>query len=99
MDPFRLAWTQATIEQYSDQLKAGVHVFGHDLSTPEAIGRTLRFAIGRAQWFKQQLPPGTSQGAWLDDRGQSLSDISKKRIREALSTHFVSVIFMSEKVK
>lgn len=99
MDPLQLDWAQATIEQYSDQHKAAVHVFNHDLSTNEAIDRTLRFAIGRARWFKRKLPPGSSQGAWLDDRGQRVSDAAKKRIREALSAYFVSVVFMSEKTK
>ena len=99
MDPLQLDWTQATIEEYSGQHKAAVHVFNHDLSTPEAIDRTLRFVLGRARWFKRQLPTGSSQGAWLDDRGQHLPDSAKKRIREALSSDFVSVVFMSEKAK
>jgi hypothetical protein len=99
VDPLRLAWTSATVELYSDEHHMAIHVFNHDLSTLDAVHRTLRFVIARIRWFKLQLPAGTIQGARFDDRGQTLSDFAKRRLREALSPYEVSVVFMSEKGK
>ena len=99
MDPLELEWTQATIEQYSSALKTAVHVFSHDLRSPDAIERTLRFAAGRLRWFRSQLPEGTSQVIWLDDRGQALDSVLRKHLRDAMAQLCSSVVFMSESVK
>ncbi len=89
MDPFQLEWTKATIEHYSSELKAAVHVFNHDLATPEAMERTLRFAAGRARWFRHQLPQGTSQAAWLDDRGQDIDPVFRRHLQQPIGRDFV----------
>jgi hypothetical protein len=99
MDPFQLEWTPTTVEQYSSEFKAAIHVFSHDLGSPEAVDRTIRFALGRARYFQRHLPRGTTQGAWLDDRGQPVDDSVRARLRQALAPCYVSVVFLSEKRK
>lgn len=96
--PTSLDWGPATIEFINDDRKLGIHVFNHEIETPEGLRKTQRFATARVAWFRQQLPNEYRQMIALDDRGQEVSDDAKRQLREALAAYGADVAFFSEEV-
>ena len=88
-----LDWGPATIEVSRSADQVGVHAFNHELGTTGGRGRALRFARARLEWFRRQLPPGTSQEVVFDDRGQEVDDQARAEVRAALAA---PVTFLSE---
>jgi hypothetical protein len=97
IDPFAMEWGPATVELYSSERKLAVHVFNHDLTSEEAVRKSLRFAIARVRWFSKQLPEGTMQAIRFDDRGQALANTARETIKSVLASYLVGVTFASER--
>lgn len=96
-DPMEQDWGPSTVEVYNAGRSVALHVFNHDLSSEDAVARTLRFCVGRVLWFRKQLPEGSTQEARFDDRGQFLQAGTRERIKRALATLAVAVTFASER--
>jgi hypothetical protein len=95
MDPLSLDWGAATAEFQNDEAKSAVHIFNHDLSTPERVDRTIRFAQARLAWCALRLP-GFAQEVWYDEREQKVEAPSREKIKARLAGKAAGLLFMSE---
>lgn len=95
MDPLSLDWGAATAEFQNDDAKSAVHIFAHDLTTPERVDRAIRFAQARLAWCARKMP-GFAQEVWYDEREQKLAPESKERIKSGLGAQAAGLKFMSE---
>jgi len=95
MDPLALDWGGATAEFQNDEAKSAVHIFAHDLSTPEGVDRAIRYTLARLAWCGRKMS-GFSQEVWFDDRERKAAAGAKERIRENLEGKAAGVMFMSE---
>ena len=96
MDPMSLEWGNASSEFFNEEKKTAVHVFKHDLTTPERLDRALRFARARLEYLKKKLPDGSIQEIWYDDRGQQIPDDLRKKLRSELTPLVGGLVVMSE---
>ena len=95
MDPLSLDWGAATAEFQNDDAKSAVHIFQHDLTTPERVERTIRFAQARLACCAIKLP-GFTQEVWYDEREQKVEAPSKEKIKAQLAGKAAGLMFMSE---
>ena len=95
MDPLSLDWGAATAEFQNDDAKSAVHIFNHDLRTPERVEQAIRFAQARLAWCELKMP-GFAQEVWYDDREQKVAPESKEKIKSALGSKAAGLMFMSE---
>ncbi len=95
MDPLSLDWGAATAEFQNDEAKSAVHIFNHELSTPERVERTIRFAQARVAWCEKKMP-GFAQEVWYDEREQKVEAGSKEKIKSQLAGKVAGLMFMSE---
>jgi hypothetical protein len=95
MDPLSLDWGAATAEFQNDEAKSAVHIFNHDLTTPERVERTIRFAEARLAWCATKMP-GFTQEVWYDEREQKVEAPSKEKIKAQLAGKATGLMFMSE---
>ncbi|MBS1636349.1 MAG: hypothetical protein JST26_10560 [Bacteroidetes bacterium] len=65
-----LDWGQVTPE--GTKGNEFLYVHNHDLSSEDKIERTIRFVVGRLQYYKMHLPPNASHIIKFDIRGQRL---------------------------
>ena len=91
-----LNWGTVTPEFYSKEKNSAVHVFNHCLIDEASVDRTIKFAIGRIEWYKNFLPDGCAHEVVFDDRGQDIDDNVRNRITESLRGLAVNVKFMSK---
>ena len=94
-DPFTLEWGPSTPERVDEQRKLALHIFNHDLETPRSVDRTIRFAAGRIEWLRRNLPAGFKQIVAFDDRGQRVGNDQRTRLK-ALAGDDVEVAFFTE---
>lgn len=95
MDPLSLDWGAATAEFQNDDAKSAVHIFNHDLTSPERVDRAIRFARARLAWCALKLP-GFSQEVWYDEREQKVAPESKQKIKSEIGSQAAGLMFMSE---
>jgi len=95
MDPLSLDWGAATAEFQNDDAKSAVHIFNHDLTTPERVERTIRFAQARLACCAIKMP-GFTQEVWYDEREQKVEAPSKEKIKAQLAGKAAGLMFMSE---
>ena len=95
MDPLSLDWGSATAEFQNDEAKSAVHIFQHDLSTPERVERTIRFAQARVAFCAVKMP-GFTQEVWYDEREQKPDAGAKDKIKASLAGKAAGLMFMSE---
>ena len=95
MDPLSLDWGGATAEFQNDEQKSAVHIFLHDLTTPERVERALRFAQARLAWCAKKMP-GFTQEVWYDEREQKVVADARQRIKAGIGTQASGLMFMSE---
>jgi hypothetical protein len=88
-------WGTVTPEFYNDEQKIVVHVFNHFLEGQVNAERSIRFAYGRIQWFKNHVPHGSIHEILFDDRGQKIDDLTRNQIVSRLEPVAQSVKFMS----
>ncbi len=91
-----LNWGTVTPEFYNEKKNSAVHIFNHCLEGEVNIIRSLKFAIGRIEWFNTCLPKKCSHEVVFDDRGQSINDSERIRISEYLSKLASCVKFSSK---
>lgn len=84
-DPWSLDWGPITPDVYSESQRLAVHVVNHRLDSEENVARTIRFVRARVRHHAPHLPPGTSQLVHYDDRGQSIPESTRERLRQASS--------------
>ena len=95
MDPLSLDWGAATAEFQNDEAKSAVHIFQHDLTTPERVERTIRFAQARVAFCAVKMP-GFTQEVWYDEREQKPDAGTKDKIKAGLAGKAAGLMFMSE---
>lgn len=95
MDPLDLDWGAVTPELVNESEGIALHVVNVDLGDAASVRRACRFLVGRAHWFARQLPAGWLQQMRIDDRGQTVFQGARSRLREAL-TGLADLSFMSE---
>jgi len=93
VDPQALRWGAATPDFYNDKQKHAIHVINH-LLEPDNVTRTVRFVRARARHFERNLPRGTQQSAFIEDRGQDVSPELRERFERELVG--IGVQYMSE---
>lgn len=83
-----LDWGQITPEGYNTQTKVVLHVFNHDLTSSEKIDRTVRFIVGRVNYYELHVPPGATHLIKIDARGQQISEAAAADIsNEIIKRH------------
>lgn len=92
MDPLSLDWGAATAEFQNDEAKSATHMFVHDLSTPERVQRSIRFAQARLAWCATKMP-GFAQEIWYNDGEQPADAGAKDKIKAEVKA---GLMFMSE---
>jgi len=95
MDPLSLDWGAATAEFQNEEAKSAVHIFAHDLTSPERVERAIRFAQARLAWCGRKMP-GFSQEVWYDEREQKVAAEARQRIKAGLGAQAAGLMFMSE---
>src|SRR5262245_6556456 len=95
MDPLSLDWGGATSEFQDDEKKSAVHMFQHDLTTPERVDRAIKFAQARLVYCAQKMP-GYAQEVWYDEREQKVAPESKQKMKTELGAKAAGLMFMSE---
>src|SRR5262245_30123916 len=93
MDPLSFDWGAATAEFQNDDAKSATHMLCHDLTTPERVERSIRFAEARLAWCALKMP-GYTQEIWYNDGEQKASAEAKERIKSQVKA--ASLMFMSE---
>ena len=73
-----------------------VHVFNHDLSSPEAVVLTLQFITNRIRWCRTYVSPASVHIVVIDDVGQNVSDGTREYLRNCLKHYANELRFASE---
>ena len=69
-----LDWGKVTPEANLDGRDEYIYIYNHDLSTEDKIERTMRFIIGRLNYYDKHLPLNPKQFIQIDIRGQQISE-------------------------
>ena len=93
MDPLSLDWGPATAEFENAEAKSAVHMFMHDVSTPDRAARALRYARARVAWCARKMAEGTAQEVWVDDREKPAPADVQATFKDGLA--IAGVMFMS----
>lgn len=88
-------WGEITPEFANTEEKVLVHVFNNNLEDETNVSRSIRFAAGRIEWFKNNQSKEYRHEIAFDDRGQTIDDSVRNRIIDGLST-YASIHFMSK---
>jgi len=91
-----LDWGNVTPEFFNKEKNSAVHVFNHCLVDEESVERSIKFAIGRIEWYKEFLPDGCDHEVVFDDRGQDIDDSVRNKIAESIGDLALYVKFMSK---
>jgi hypothetical protein len=67
-----LDWGQITPEGANLENNEFYYVFNHDLTSEEKVDRTIRFIVGRLNYYDLHLPAGPKHVIKIDIRGQSI---------------------------
>ena len=72
----QLNWGQVTPEFTLDKTNESFHgyVYNHDLSSMEKVERTIRFIVGRLNYYDRHLPPNPFHEIRIDIRGQNIDN-------------------------
>lgn len=94
---YTLNWGSVTPELYNKNTNTVVHVFNHCLMDKESIDRSIKFAIGRIEWFSNYLSLDCRHEVMIDDRGQAIDDNVRNIIINSLRKYAAKVSFMSKR--
>lgn len=83
-----LDWGEVTPEAANIDKNEFVYVYNHDISSSEKVDRTIRFVIGRLNYYDTQLPKDPKHIINIDARGQQLNDTTIERIKKELLTKY-----------
>ena len=83
-----LDWGQVTPEGANTDVNEFYYVYNHDLSSVEKVDRTVRFIIGRLNYYDLHLPPNPRHVVRIDGRGQGITELTcDSIIREVKSRY------------
>ena len=83
-----LDWGQATPEAANLETNEFVYVYNHDLTSSEKVNRTIRFILGRLNYYDDHLPKDPRHLIKIDARGQQVSDTTFDFIEEELKKKY-----------
>ena len=81
-----LDWGKITPESTNLVTNVFTYIFNHDLSSPENIERTIRFIVGRLNYYDNHLPKDPTHSIKIDARGQQISDMDYDLIRKGIQS-------------
>ncbi|TWI77977.1 hypothetical protein IQ13_4220 [Lacibacter cauensis] len=90
-----LNWGQVTPEAANIDRNEFVYIYNHDLSSPEKIDRTIRFIVGRLNYYDTQLPKDPIHLIKIDARGQQLSNQICDYIKNTLLNKYLRPDFLT----
>ena len=88
-------WGQVTPEAANIDKNEFVYVYNHDLSSQNKIDRTIRFIVGRLNYYDTQLPKDPIHLIKIDARGQQLSELTCAYIKKALLNKYLRPDFLT----
>ncbi|MBP8033680.1 MAG: hypothetical protein KAZ71_03720 [Bacteroidia bacterium] len=83
-----LDWGQITPEGVNLNENEFLYVYNHDLSSSEKIDRTIRFIIGRLNYYDNHLPENPRHQIKIDIRGQSINNETCEFIVQTISQNY-----------
>ena len=83
-----LDWGQVTPEAANIVNNEFVYVYNHDLSSTDKVDRTIRFILGRLNYYDTQLPKNPIHLIKIDARGQKISDTICDSIEQELKRRY-----------
>ncbi|HEY5772291.1 MAG TPA: hypothetical protein VIS75_06660 [Chitinophagaceae bacterium] len=90
-----LDWGQVTPEAANIAKNEFVYVYNHDLSSPDKIDRTIRFIVGRLNYYDTQLPKNPIHLIKIDARGQQINDLTCDYIKKTLLNKYIRPDFIT----
>lgn len=84
-----LDWGTVTPEASNDQSNEFTYVHNHDLTTEDKVDRSIRFLIGRLNFYAIHLPKNGFHHVKFDIRGQKISDSTCAKIEQLIKTNYV----------
>lgn len=90
-----LDWGQVTPEAANIDRNEFVYVYNHDLSSADKIDRTIRFILGRLNYYDTQLPMHPIHLIKVDVRGQQVSDLTCDYIKSTLLKKYLRPDFLT----
>jgi hypothetical protein len=79
-----LDWGHITPESFNFITNTYTHIYNHDLTSDEKVDRTIRFIIGRLNYYDSHLPKGSAHSIKIDARGQQISDLVYDQIKQGV---------------
>jgi hypothetical protein len=94
-----LNWSDITPEGANAKANEFIYVYNHDLSSVEKIERTIRFIIGRLNYYNDHLPSKAQHQIKIDIRGQAVDvqtceSISKRILQYYPAAASISITFI-----
>jgi len=77
-------WGNASPEGVNVQNNEFFYVYNHNLTSIEKINRTIRFIIGRLNYYDQHLPANPRHIIKFDLRGQNISNEACNYIKHSI---------------
>jgi hypothetical protein len=84
----KLDWGQVTPEAVLDGTDEYIYIYNHNLSAQDKVDRTIRFIVGRLNYYDYHLPPNPKHSVKIDIRGQQISDETCSRIIKNLKDKY-----------
>ena len=84
----KLDWGLVTPEATLNENNEYIYIYNHDLSTLDKVDRTIRFVIGRLNYYDCHLPPNPKHFIQIDIRGQQISEESCDFITKTLQEKY-----------
>lgn len=76
-----LDWGHVTPESANLSKNEFVYIYNHDISTADKVDRTIRFIIGRLNYYDTHLPSNPIHLIKIDTRGQQINDSTGDYLR------------------
>lgn len=85
---YTLDWGHITPESFNLATNDVTYVFNHDLGSEEKMERTVRFIIGRLQYYDLHLPAKPRHIVKIDARGQSLNKEHSTALQSQIESRY-----------
>jgi hypothetical protein len=84
-----LDWGVVTPEASNEQNNEFTYVHNHDLTTADKVDRSIRFLIGRLNFYAIHLPENGFHHVKMDIRGQQITDLTCAKIEQLIKEKYV----------
>ena len=84
-----LDWGRVTPEAVYPDRNEFIYVYNHDLTSTEKVDRTVRFILGRLNYYDNHLPKDSNHLIKIDARGQGLSDSTCDHIQQEIKRNYL----------